>query len=185
LHVYKFRTMRAPFDRNGRPVAESERLSAIGRLLRAARLDEIPQLWNILSGGMSVVGPRPLLPVDQPKTFSARLQVSPGLTGLAQISGGKLVSVEEKDALDEHYVQHASLFLDLSILLRTAWVMFRGDVRNEVVIDAALAEKSERESALPPQEAVFKAAKPKRFIPAAKIDVAKRPLPMGSRKKRA
>jgi lipopolysaccharide/colanic/teichoic acid biosynthesis glycosyltransferase len=196
LHVYKFRTMRAPFDRRGRPVAESERLSAIGRLLRAARLDEIPQLWNILSGGMSVVGPRPLLPVDQPKTFSARLQVSPGLTGLAQISGGKLVSVEEKDALDEHYVQHASLFLDLSILLRTAWVMFRGDVRDEAVIAVALAEKrqhiqsemraeSEKESALPSQEAGFKEARPKRFIPAAKIDVAKRPLLVGSRKKRA
>ena len=59
LHVYKFRTMRAPFDRKGRPVPESERLSSIGRLLRATRLDEIPQLWNILTGGMSVVGPRP------------------------------------------------------------------------------------------------------------------------------
>jgi hypothetical protein len=104
--------------------------------------------------------------------------------------------VEEKDALDEHYVQHASLFLDLSILLRTAWVMFRGDVRNEVVIAAALAEKrqqlrsekhaeSEKESAVPPQEAAFKAAKSKRFVPVAKIDVAKRPLLMGSRKKRA
>ena len=141
LHVYKFRTMRAPFDRKGRLIPESERLSRLGRFLRAARLDEIPQLWNIFSGSMSVVGPRPLLPVDQPKTFSLRLQVSPGLTGLAQISGGKLISVEEKAALDEHYVRHLSPFLDLKILLRTVWVMFRGDIRNEEVIAAALAEK--------------------------------------------
>jgi Bacterial sugar transferase len=125
-------------------IPESERLSRLGRFLRAARLDEIPQLWNILSGTMSVVGPRPLLPVDQPKTFSLRLQVSPGLTGLAQISGGKLISVEEKAALDEYYVRHVSPLLDLKILLRTAWVMFRGDIRNEGVIAAALAEKRER-----------------------------------------
>jgi lipopolysaccharide/colanic/teichoic acid biosynthesis glycosyltransferase len=141
LHVYKFRTMRAPFDRNGRLIPESERLSRLGRFLRAVRLDEIPQLWNIFSGSMSVVGPRPLLPVDQPKTLSLRLQVSPGLTGLAQISGGKLISVEEKAALDEHYVLHLSPFLDLTILLHTVWVMVRGDIRNEEVIAAAMAEK--------------------------------------------
>ena len=144
LHVYKFRTMRAPFDRKGRPTPESERLSWLGRFLRATRLDEIPQLWNILSGSMSVVGPRPLLPVDQPKTFSLRLQVTPGLTGLAQISGGKLISIEEKNALDEHYVRNASLLLDLNILVRTIRVMFRGDNRNEEIIAAALAEKRAR-----------------------------------------
>jgi lipopolysaccharide/colanic/teichoic acid biosynthesis glycosyltransferase len=147
LHVYKFRTMRAPFDRKGHAVPESERLSAIGQFLRATRLDEIPQLWNILTGEMSVVGPRPLLPVDQPKTFSARLDVRPGLTGLAQISGGKLISVEEKDALDEHYVRHASIFLDLKILARTFWVVIRGDRRDEAIIAAALAEKREHEQA--------------------------------------
>jgi hypothetical protein len=130
---------------------------------------------------MSVVGPRPLLPVDQPKTFSLRLQVSPGLTGLAQISGGKLISVEEKDALDEHYVQRASLFLDLNILVRTFWVMFRGDTRNEQVIAAALAEKcgrteSRREVAL---------TKTKQFIRVAKKDLTEQPLLVGNRKKRA
>jgi lipopolysaccharide/colanic/teichoic acid biosynthesis glycosyltransferase len=141
LHVYKFRTMRAPFDRTGHAVPDSERLSPIGQFLRATRFDEIPQLWNILAGQMSVVGPRPLLPVDQPKTYSKRLDVRPGLTGLAQISGGKLLSVEEKDALDEHYVRHGSIALDLSILVRTSWVMLRGDRRNEAVIATALAEK--------------------------------------------
>jgi lipopolysaccharide/colanic/teichoic acid biosynthesis glycosyltransferase len=190
LHVHKFRTMRAPFDRNGRLVPESERLSLIGRFLRAARLDEIAQLWNILLGGMSVVGPRPLLPVDQPKTFSMRLQVSPGLTGLAQISGGKLISVEEKDALDEHYVQRASLFLDLNILVRTFWVMFRGDVRNEQVIAAALAEKrgraeARREVALAPKNAPVSATKTKEFMRVAKMSLTERPIAVGIRKKRA
>jgi lipopolysaccharide/colanic/teichoic acid biosynthesis glycosyltransferase len=141
LHVYKFRTMKAPFDKKGHSIAEEQRLSWIGRFLRATRLDEIPQLWNILTGGMSVVGPRPLLPVDQPKGFSVRLQVSPGLTGLAQISGGKQITIEEKDALDEHYVKHASVWLELKIMLFTCWVMIRGDNRNEALIAAALAEK--------------------------------------------
>ena len=143
LHVYKFRTMRAPFDRKGYPVPDSERLSLVGQFLRATRFDEIPQLWNILRGQMSVVGPRPLLPIDQPKTYSTRLDVRPGLTGLAQISGGKLLSIEEKSAFDEHYVRHGSIFLDFSILARTLWVMLRGDRRNEAIIAAALAEKQE------------------------------------------
>jgi lipopolysaccharide/colanic/teichoic acid biosynthesis glycosyltransferase len=141
LHVYKFRTMKAPFDKAGALVPEDRRLSRIGRLLRATRLDEIPQLWNIFTGGMSIVGPRPLLPVDQPKGFSVRLSVSPGLTGLAQICGGKSITVEEKDALDELYVKHNSLLLELKIMLLTAWVMVGGDRRNEQLIAAALAEK--------------------------------------------
>jgi lipopolysaccharide/colanic/teichoic acid biosynthesis glycosyltransferase len=190
LHVYKFRTMRAPFDRNGHLVPESERLSLIGRFLRASRLDEIAQLWNILSGGMSVVGPRPLLPVDQPKTFSLRLQVSPGLTGLAQIYGGKLISIEEKDALDEHYVQHASLFLDLNIMVRTAWVMLRGDTRNEEVIAAALAEKrgragSKKEVVLATKDAFVRATKTKEFARTPKIDLNEGRIFVGIRKKRA
>jgi lipopolysaccharide/colanic/teichoic acid biosynthesis glycosyltransferase len=147
LHIFKFRTMRAPFDRTGHPVSESERLSLVGRLLRAARLDEIPQLWNILTGEMSVVGPRPLLAIDQPKSYSTRLYVRPGLTGLAQISGGKLLSIGEKDALDEYYVRQCSIFLDLSIMVRTLLVMLRGDRRDEVIIAAALAEKKEHSKA--------------------------------------
>jgi lipopolysaccharide/colanic/teichoic acid biosynthesis glycosyltransferase len=143
LHIYKFRTMRSPFDRKGHPVPDSQRLSPVGQFLRATRLDEIPQLWNILVGEMSVVGPRPLLPIDQPNTYTSRLDVRPGLTGLAQISGGKLLSIEEKDTFDEHYVQHCSIFLDFSILARTLWVMLRGDRRNEAIIAAALAEKHE------------------------------------------
>jgi lipopolysaccharide/colanic/teichoic acid biosynthesis glycosyltransferase len=149
LHVYKFRTMKGPFDKEGAPVQEDRRLCWIGRFLRATRLDEIPQLWNIFTGSMSVVGPRPLLPVDQPKGSSVRLQVSPGLTGLAQICGGKNITVEEKDALDELYVKHNSLPLELKIMLLTAWVMIRGDRRNEALIAAASPRNTVTASASP------------------------------------
>jgi lipopolysaccharide/colanic/teichoic acid biosynthesis glycosyltransferase len=141
LYVYKFRTMRSSFDREGLPIPESERLSLLGRLLRRNHLDEIPQLFNILTGSMSLIGPRPLLPVDQPKNINLRLQVRPGLTGLAQISGGTLLSPDEKDALDDWYIQHASLFLDIKIILRTMWVIVRGNPRNNTQISAALAER--------------------------------------------
>src|SRR5262249_48088673 len=97
LFVYKFRTMSNAFDEDGRSIPEDSRLSRVGALLRRNRLDEVPQLINILTGNMSFVGPRPLLPADQPENVTLRLQVRPGLTGLAQISGGKLLSAEEKD----------------------------------------------------------------------------------------
>jgi lipopolysaccharide/colanic/teichoic acid biosynthesis glycosyltransferase len=90
---------------------------------------------------MSVVGPRPLLPVDQPKDTRLRLQVRPGLTGLAQINGGTSLSADEKSALDEWYIQHASLSLDIQIILRTIWIMVRGNPRNHTQISTALAER--------------------------------------------
>jgi lipopolysaccharide/colanic/teichoic acid biosynthesis glycosyltransferase len=141
LRVYKFRTMRSPFDRSGQPIPEANRLSLLGRLLRWNHLDEIPQLFNILLGSMSLVGPRPLLPVDQPKDIRLRHQVRPGLTGLAQINGGTSLSADEKSALDEWYIERASLFLDTKIILRTIWVMIRGNPRNHAEISVALAER--------------------------------------------
>jgi lipopolysaccharide/colanic/teichoic acid biosynthesis glycosyltransferase len=144
IHVYKFRTLRATFTRDGAAVAPENRLSRTGAFLRATRLDELPQLYNILIGDMSIVGPRPLLPVDQPEDASLRLAVPPGLTGWAQIHGGKLITAEEKNALDEWYVRNASFALDAEILLRTAWTMFTGDVRNDAVVEAALSEQRER-----------------------------------------
>jgi lipopolysaccharide/colanic/teichoic acid biosynthesis glycosyltransferase len=141
VRVYKFRTMRSTFDRAGKPIPEAERLSALGRLLRANHLDEFPQLFNILTGSMSLVGPRPLLPVDQPSNVRFRLNVRPGLTGLAQISGGTLLSEEEKGAIDDWYVQHASLFVDLKIIVRTLLVVLRGNPRDDTQISAALAER--------------------------------------------
>ena len=136
--VQKFRTLRAPFDKYGRPCPESERLTPLGRILRKTRIDEIPQLWSIIIGDMSLVGPRPLLPIDQPEHYGLRLAVRPGLTGWAQVNGGKLVSPAEKAALDEWYVVNATIGLDLQILLRTARMMMLGDVRGEQAIAAAL-----------------------------------------------
>ena len=133
--------MRSSFDHQGQLNPEVERLSLLGRLLRRNHLDEIPQLFNVLMGGMSLVGPRPLLPVDQPIDIRSRLQVRPGLTGLAQISGGTSLSVDEKGAIDEWYIQHASLWLDIKIILRTLLVLVRGNPRNYTQLSMALAER--------------------------------------------
>ena len=119
LHLYKFRTLHTLFDRTTKERREVQEPSPIGRFLQRTRLDELPQLWNVLSGSMSLIGPRPLLPVDQPNDFTIRLTVRPGLTGWAQVCGGKSISVEEKTALDEWYIRHASLSLDLTIVLQT------------------------------------------------------------------
>ena len=139
--VYKFRTLRAPFDRHGQFVPESERISRFGELLRRTRLDELPQLWNVLAGDMSFIGPRPLLPIDQPAN-SLRLLVSPGLTGWAQINGGKLITPEEKGALDDWYVQNASFWLDVRIVLLTLKIVITGDQRDDAKLapDAPLSE---------------------------------------------
>jgi lipopolysaccharide/colanic/teichoic acid biosynthesis glycosyltransferase len=141
FHLYKFRTMRSDFDRKSQPVPRSERLSVLGRLLRANHVDEIPQLFNVLAGDMSLVGPRPLLPVDQPLDAAARLQVRPGLTGLAQVNGGTSLSADEKNAVDEWYIRHASLWLDMKIMLRTFWVVVRDNPRNENLISTTFTER--------------------------------------------
>jgi len=125
--IYKFRTLHAPFDRRGRFVAEDQRESRFGRFLSRTRLNELPQLWNVLVGEMSFVGPRPLLPVDQPSTSKLRLQIRPGLTGWAQIHGGKLVGADEKGVLDDWYVDNISLWLDALIILRTVSLVVFGD----------------------------------------------------------
>lgn len=150
VHVYKFRTMRAPYDRRGKAVPPERRLSRIGAFLRATRLDEWPQLYNVLAGDMSFVGPRPLLPIDQPADASLRLAIAPGLTGWAQIHGGKLITPEEKNALDVWYVRNACFALDLKIMVRTAMSMILGDVRNEAVLEAAL--QAQEPKAAPPRQ---------------------------------
>lgn len=142
LYLYKFRTLQAPFDRRTKQRREVQETSPLGGFLRKTRLDEWPQLWNVLAGDMSLIGPRPLLPVDQPKDLSLRLSVRPGVTGWAQICGGKLISAEEKNALDEWYIRHASFRLDTAILGRTILTFFTGDRRDEKSISAALLEKS-------------------------------------------
>jgi lipopolysaccharide/colanic/teichoic acid biosynthesis glycosyltransferase len=120
--LYKFRTMTELSDAAGRRLPDEERLSHFGGFLRNASLDELPQLWNVLRGDMSLVGPRPLLleyvPLynDQQRR---RLEVKPGLTGWAQINGRNAITWEQKFAYDVWYVDHRSFGLDLKILAIT------------------------------------------------------------------
>ncbi len=152
LHVFKFRTIQVSTEVSDEKTADPPRISLIGHLLRKSRLDEIPQLFNILFGSMSLIGPRPLLPIDQPKSIRLRLLAKPGISGLAQVNGGNLLSPDEKDAFDELYVRRASLLVDIKILLRTAWVIVAGDRRNEIAISAAVAERNfENETDLSPE----------------------------------
>jgi lipopolysaccharide/colanic/teichoic acid biosynthesis glycosyltransferase len=124
--LYKLRTMRA-----GRPgETDADRLTRLGRLLRALSLDELPQLWNVLRGDMSLIGPRPLFPeyLDRYTPEQARRhEVPPGITGLAQVSGRNGLTWDERFALDVHYVDHRSFGLDLWILWRTAIAVLRRD----------------------------------------------------------
>lgn len=129
--LFKFRTMGAAHDINGNRISDEMRSSGIGRFLRTTWLDETPQLYNILLGEMSFVGPRPLLPMDQPEGYAARLVVRPGLTGWAQINGGRDISVGNKESLDIWYIKNASLWLDIKILVRTAMMLMFGDRKQE------------------------------------------------------
>jgi lipopolysaccharide/colanic/teichoic acid biosynthesis glycosyltransferase len=124
--LYKFRTMRAPHDQCKKRIPDDERSSAIGQLIRRIRLDELPQLYNVLIGNMSLIGPRPLLPRDQSPEYAARLCVRPGITGWAQVNGGRIISTSDKLILDIWYIKNASLRLDLSIALRTAKMILFG-----------------------------------------------------------
>ncbi len=120
--LYKFRTMRIPDPANG-SVTDEQRLTRFGLWLRSTSLDEMPTLWNVLKGDMSLVGPRPLL-VEYLDRYSPeqarRHEARPGVTGLAQVSGRNALTWQEKFRLDVEYVDSRSLTLDLSILARTA-----------------------------------------------------------------
>jgi len=137
--LFKFCTMRPAHDVQGRRLSDDERSSIIGQLLRQTKLDELPQLYNALVGEMSFVGPRPLLPVDQPAEKRARLSVRPGITGFAQVCGGRLVSAEDKNALDVWYIRNASLWLDTKILLLTPIALMRAERIDHQSLGAARA----------------------------------------------
>jgi lipopolysaccharide/colanic/teichoic acid biosynthesis glycosyltransferase len=122
--VFKFRTMRMARASDGEPLPDEVRLTALGRFLRSFSLDELPELWNVVRGEMSLVGPRPLLMqyLDRYTPEQARRHDAvPGITGWAQIHGRNAVTWEEKFALDVWYVDHWSFGLDLKILLLTFW----------------------------------------------------------------
>ncbi len=137
IRVFKFRTMGNAHTADGTRLPDAKRLSPIGNMLRQRRLDELPQLFNILVGDMSFVGPRPLLPVDQPSDVRARLNAKPGLTGWAQVMGGRHVTPEDKAALDQWYVDNVSLKLDIEILFRTVPVILFGEKVNAAAIRKA------------------------------------------------
>ena len=122
--LLKFRTMSDVRDSSGRLLPDADRLTRVGRLLRATSLDELPQLWNVVRGDISLVGPRPLLMEYLPRYSpeqARRHDVMPGITGWAQINGRNALLWQEKFALDTWYVDNWSLMLDFSILARTLW----------------------------------------------------------------
>ena len=135
--LYKFRTMRASHDRHRVRVPDDQRSSAVGQALRRTRLDELPQLFNVLIGDMSLIGPRPLLPCDQAPEYAARLSVRPGITGWAQVNGGRIISTSDKLILDVWYVRNSSFLLDLSIIFRTVKMVLFGERINTDAVSQA------------------------------------------------
>ena len=122
FEMIKFRTMKDATDKEGNALPDSERLTDFGKKLRASSLDELPELWNVLKGDMSLVGPRPLLMEYLPLYNAEQAKrhiVRPGVTGYAQVNGRNSLSWEDKFKLDTWYVEHQSLWLDMKILLKT------------------------------------------------------------------
>lgn len=133
--MIKFRTMKDGTDKDGNLLPDSERLTPFGQKLRSTSLDELPELWNVLKGDMSLVGPRPLLMEYLPLYNSEqarRHNVRPGVTGYAQVNGRNAISWEEKFKLDTWYVDNQSLLLDIKILAKT--------VRQVLIKDGISAE---------------------------------------------
>jgi lipopolysaccharide/colanic/teichoic acid biosynthesis glycosyltransferase len=128
--IVKFKTMNDKKDENGKLLPDNERLTIIGKLVRKTSIDEIPQLWNVLVGDMSLVGPRPLLPEYLKlynKTQMRRHEVRPGITGWAQVNGRNAVSWQQKFEYDVWYVDHISFLLDVKILLLTVKKVFKSE----------------------------------------------------------
>ncbi len=130
FEMVKFRTMREGVDNQGNPLPDADRLTRLGRFLRSTSLDELPELWNVLKGDMSLVGPRPLLMEYLPlysQEQARRHVVRPGVTGWAQVNGRNAISWEEKFELDVWYVDNHSLLLDIKIIWLTVRKVFQRD----------------------------------------------------------
>jgi len=126
--IYKFRTMTDAADSQGKPLSDSERLTSFGRFLRSTSFDELPELFNVLKGDMSIVGPRPLMTkyLDRYTPEQARRHnVKPGITGWAQINGRNTVTWEDKFKLDVWYVDNWNLLIDLKIILKTVFLVLK------------------------------------------------------------
>lgn len=134
FEMIKFRTMKDAVDAQGNPLPDNERLTPFGKMLRSTSLDEMPELWNVIKGDMSVVGPRPLLMEYLPlynKEQAKRHEVRPGMTGHAQVNGRNAISWEEKFKLDTWYVENQSIWLDFKIMLKTVKKVIAKDDINE------------------------------------------------------
>ena len=135
FEMIKFRSMKDALDTAGNPLPDSERLTPFGKMLRATSLDEMPELWNVIKGDMSIVGPRPLLMEYLPLYNSEqakRHEVRPGITGYAQVNGRNAISWEKKFELDTWYVNNQSLWLDFKIMLKTVKkVLAKDDISAE------------------------------------------------------
>jgi len=135
FEMIKFRTMKDAVDEQGNPLPDSERLTPFGQMLRSTSLDEMPELWNVIKGDMSIVGPRPLLmeylPLYSPEQ-AKRHDVRPGMTGHAQVNGRNAIGWEEKFKLDTWYVENQSTLLDFKIMFKTVHkVLAKDDISAE------------------------------------------------------
>ncbi|MFQ1044800.1 sugar transferase [Acinetobacter sp. NIOH-H-8] len=135
FEMIKFRTMKDAVDAQGNPLPDSERLTPFGKMLRSSSLDEMPELWNVIKGDMSIVGPRPLLMEYLPlynQEQAKRHDVRPGMTGHAQVNGRNAISWEEKFKLDTWYVENQSIWLDFKIMFKTVHkVLAKDDISAE------------------------------------------------------
>ncbi len=134
FQMAKFRTMTDARDAHGGLLPDADRLTGFGQFLRPSSLDELPELWNVLKGDMSLVGPRPLLMEYLPlysERQARRHEVRPGITGWAQINGRNALSWDEKFELDVWYVENRTLWLDIKILFLTVWKVIKRDDINQ------------------------------------------------------
>ncbi|MFO0866254.1 MAG: sugar transferase [Gemmataceae bacterium] len=149
FNMVKFRSMREAFDAQGNPLPDGERLPRFGKILRSTSLDELPELWNVLKGEMSIVGPRPLLVKYLPyytEREQRRHTVRPGVTGWAQIHGRADLPWDQRLELDAWYVEHCSLWLDLKIMLLTVGkVLRRENTGNEAAPSVPELDQERRE----------------------------------------
>lgn len=134
FEMIKFRTMKDALDEQGNPLPDYERLTPFGKMLRSTSLDEMPELWNVIKGDMSIVGPRPLLMEYLPlynNEQAKRHNVRPGMTGHAQVNGRNAIGWDEKFKLDTWYVENQSVWLDFKIMLKTVKKVIAKDDINE------------------------------------------------------